>query len=102
MWSQKSLLHLHYRFEQSLCARKLSRGMVLMDLLSFSILSSSFGIINGYKAMVMDLTGLSLEELFIYCKRRFSLKTVLMFADQMLGRIQSFHDADYVHRDLTI
>lgn len=51
--------------------------------------------------MVMDLTGPSLEELFIYCKRRFSLKTVLMLADQMLDRIQTVHDADYVHRDLT-
>ncbi|EFO27211.1 serine/threonine protein kinase [Loa loa] len=60
-----------------------------------------FGRVDGCKAMVMDLTGPALEELFIYCNRRFSLKTVLMLADQMLDRIQTLHDAGYVHRDLT-
>uniref|UniRef100_A0A158Q7P9 Protein kinase domain-containing protein n=1 Tax=Elaeophora elaphi TaxID=1147741 RepID=A0A158Q7P9_9BILA len=60
-----------------------------------------FGLIKKYKAMVMDLMGPALEELFIYCKRRFSLKTVLMLADQMLDRIQCMHDAGYVHGNLT-
>ncbi|VDK70271.1 unnamed protein product [Litomosoides sigmodontis] len=60
-----------------------------------------FGMINGGKAMVMDLMGPALEELFIYCKRRFSLKTVLMLADQMLDRIQCMHDAGYIHGNLT-
>uniref|UniRef100_A0A915Q2V9 Protein kinase domain-containing protein n=1 Tax=Setaria digitata TaxID=48799 RepID=A0A915Q2V9_9BILA len=60
-----------------------------------------FGIVGGCKAMVMDLAGPALEELFTYCRRRFSLKTVLMLADQMLDRIQCMHDAGYVHGDLT-
>ncbi|CAG9539098.1 unnamed protein product [Cercopithifilaria johnstoni] len=60
-----------------------------------------FGIKDGYKAMVMDLMGPALEELFLYCKRRFSLKTVLMLADQMLDRIQCMHDAGYIHGNLT-
>ena len=50
--------------------------------------------------MVMDKLGASLEELFRKCNRRFSLKTTLMLADQMIQRIEYIHSRLYLHRDI--
>jgi serine/threonine protein kinase len=38
--------------------------------------------------------------LFTYCKRRFTLKTVLMLADQMIQRIEYIHSRLFLHRDI--
>lgn len=43
-----------------------------------------FGTEGDYNVLVMDLLGPSLEDLFNFCSRKLSLKTVLMLADQMV------------------
>ena len=59
-----------------------------------------YGEEGDYRVLVMDRLGKSLEQLFTQCGRKFSLKTVLLLADQMLARVEYIHRQQFVHRDI--
>jgi len=59
-----------------------------------------FGTEGTFNVMVLDLLGPSLEDLFSYCTRQFSLKTVLLLAEQMLSRLEYCHTKHFIHRDV--
>ncbi len=59
-----------------------------------------FGREGDYFVLVMDLLGSSLEDLFNHCGRKFSLKTTLMLADQLVARIGYVHSRNFIHRDI--
>ena len=49
---------------------------------------------------IMDYLGPSLEDLFEFSDKSFSVKTVLMIGIQVLNRIEELHNAGYIHRDI--
>ncbi|KAF3853299.1 hypothetical protein F7725_013987 [Dissostichus mawsoni] len=65
--------------------------------------SGSFGDIYlapHREQVLQDDAGRSLEDLFNFCSRKFSLKTVLLLADQMISRIEYIHSKNFIHRDV--
>ena len=46
-----------------------------------------FGVEGEYKAMVIDLLGPSLEDLFNYSNSKLTLKIILMLADQLVSTL---------------
>lgn len=59
-----------------------------------------YGTEGSKNVMVIDLLGKSLEDLFVQCHHKFSLKTVLMLADQMISCVEFIHNKNFIHRDI--
>ena len=59
-----------------------------------------FGQEGLHNILVIDLLGPSLEDLFDWCGRRFSVKTVVQVAIQMLTLVEEVHRHDLIYRDI--
>ncbi|XP_023238172.1 casein kinase I-like [Centruroides sculpturatus] len=89
-------------------SRKAKRYQLLYEKKLYEIIRGAAGIPrvrwygqeSDYNALVMDILGPSLEDLFTFCSHRFTMKTVLMLADQMIERIEYVHNKNLIHRDI--
>lgn len=59
-----------------------------------------FGQEGAHNILVMDLLGPSLEDLFDWCGRKFSIKTVVQVAIQMITLLEDLHSHDLIYRDI--
>jgi len=56
---------------------------------------------TGYNMLIMELLGPSLQQVFKKQKCHFSLKTVLLLANQMLQTLEFIHSRGLLHRDIS-
>lgn len=59
-----------------------------------------FGQEGYYNILIIQLLGPSLEDLFEWCGRKFSIPTVSRLAIQMIERIQFLHENNLIYRDI--
>ncbi|KAG2113214.1 kinase-like domain-containing protein [Suillus discolor] len=61
-----------------------------------------FGREAAHDALVLDLLGPSLHDLFLKHNRKFSLRTILNFGDQLLLSLEHIHSRNYMHGDIKL
>ena len=119
-------LHLEYRFYRQLTTQGIIPFLFFMLQIHYykNIFFSEgvpqvyyFGPCSRYNALVLELLGPSLEDLFDLCERKFSLKTVLMIAIQLVNnkkipligyynvlfqitRMEYVHSKNLIYRDV--
>lgn len=89
-------------------SRKAEAPQLRDECRSYRILSGCPGIPQIYhfgqegvnNILVIDLLGPSLEDLFDFCDRKFSIETVCMAAKQMIERVQTIHEKCLIYRDI--
>lgn len=59
-----------------------------------------YGTEGQYNTLIMEMLGPSLEDLFTYCNRQFTVKTVCMIAEQLITRVEYIHNKHFIHRDI--
>lgn len=88
--------------------RKTDAPQLRDEYRTYKLLAGTPGVPNVYyfgqeglhNILVIDLLGLSLEDLFDLCNRKFSIKTTAMLAKQMITRIQAVHEKNLIYRDI--
>lgn len=59
-----------------------------------------FGVCGVYSALVMDLLGPTVQEMFERCESKFTIKTVIQIAVQLLERFEYIHSKKILYRDV--
>lgn len=88
--------------------RKCEAPQLRDEYRAYKQLQGSKGIPNAYyfgqegvhNILVIDLLGPSLEDLFDWCGRRFSIKTVIQVAIQMIRLVEQVHQQNLIYRDI--
>ncbi|AAS53411.1 AFR040Wp [Eremothecium gossypii ATCC 10895] len=88
--------------------RKTEAPQLKDEYRTYKILAGTSGVPQAYyfgqeglhNILVIDLLGPSLEDLFDWCGRRFSVKTVVQVAVQMITLIEDLHAHDLIYRDI--